>query len=222
MSMSSLDAAARTSGGKGNARRLRAEGRIPAVVYGKDLAAQSISVSPKELRKLLEGEHGLNTLIGLSLPGKGQVPTLVVDYQYHPVSRQLLHADFKQVSLDQPVDTRVPLELTGRPTGVTLGGTLKQVFRDLPIRSLPTQIPVKLLLDVTNLGLEQSAAVKDLQLPEGVKVLLPDAQTIAGVYTLKKLPETEEETAAAAGPAGAKAEAGKEPAKDAKESKAKE
>jgi large subunit ribosomal protein L25 len=219
MSMSSLDAAARTQGGKGNARRLRAEGRIPAVVYGKDLAAQSISVSPKELRKLLEGEHGLNTLIGLTLPGKGQVPTLVVDYQYHPVSRQLLHADFKQVALDQPVDTRVPLELTGRPAGVTLGGTLKQVFRDLPIRCLPTQIPVKLLLDVTNLGLEQSSAVKDLQLPEGVKVLLPDAQTIAGVYTLKKAPETEEEAAPGA---AAKPEAGKEPAKDAKETKAKE
>jgi large subunit ribosomal protein L25 len=145
-----------------------------------------------------------------------------VDYQYHPVSRQLLHADFKQVALDQPVDTRVPLELTGRPTGVTLGGTLKQVFRELPIRCLPTQIPVKLLLDVTNLGLEQSSAVKDLQLPAGVKVLLPDAQTIAGVYTLKKQPDAEEEAAAAAPGAAAKPEAGKEAGKDAKETKGKD
>jgi large subunit ribosomal protein L25 len=211
MTTNSLDATLRSEGGKGPARRLRAAGSIPAVAYGKDLEAVSISVSPKELRRLLESEHGLNTLISLNITGRSQISTLVAGYQYHPVTRALLHADFKQVSLDQPVDVRVPLEMTGKAPGVTLGGTLKQVFRELPVRVLPSQIPVKLTIDVSSLGLEQTASVKDLQLPEGLKVLLPDAQTIAGVYAAKRAPAEEEEAAAP----GAAAKPG-----DAKDSKA--
>jgi large subunit ribosomal protein L25 len=213
MTTNSLDATLRSEGGKGPARRLRGLGRIPAVAYGKSLEAVSIAVSPKELRRLLESEHGLNTVISLNIEGRPQISTLVAGYQYHPVSRVLLHADFKQISLDQPVDVRVPLEMVGKAPGITLGGTLKQVFRDLPVRTLPTQIPVKISVDVSGLGLEQTAAVKDLKLPEGVKVLLPDAQTIAGVFSAKRAPEVEEEAApgAAAKPADAK---------DAKDSKA--
>jgi large subunit ribosomal protein L25 len=215
MTTNSLDATLRPEGGKGPARRLRNAGRIPAVAYGKDLEAVSIAVSPKDLRRLLESEHGLNTVINLAIEGRPQISTLVAGYQYHPVSRALLHADFKQVSLDQPVDVKVPLEMTGKAPGVTLGGTLKQVFRELPVRTLPGQIPVKILVDVSSLGLEQTAQVKDLKLPEGVKVLLPEAQTIAGVYSAKRAPAEEEEAAA---PGAAAAKPGD--AKEAKDSKA--
>jgi large subunit ribosomal protein L25 len=215
MTTNSLDATLRSEGGKGPARRLRNQGRIPAVAYGKELEAVSIAVSPKELRRLLESEHGLNTVINLNIEGRPQISTLVAGYQYHPVSRALLHADFKQVSLDQPVDVKVPLEMTGKAPGVTLGGTLKQVFRELPVRTLPGQIPVKITVDVSNLGLEQTAQVKDLKLPEGVKVLLPEAQTIAGVYSAKRVPEAEEEAAAPG--AAAKAADGKDAPEAAKE-----
>lgn len=217
MTTNNLDATLRPEGGKGPARRLRSAGRIPAVAYGKELEAVSIAVSPKELRRLLESEHGLNTVINLNIEGRPQIATLVAGYQYHPVSRALLHADFKQVKLDETVDVKVPLEMTGKAAGVALGGTLKQVFRELPVRALPGSIPVKLVIDVTNLGVEQTAQVKDLPLPEGVKVLLPDAQTIAGVYSAKRAPAEEEEGApgaAAAKPGDAK------DAKDAKDSKA--
>jgi len=203
MSTNTLDASLRNQGGKGPARRLRVNGKIPAVAYGKDLPAVSIAVSPKELRRLLEGTHGLNTLINLHIEGRPEIPTLVADYQYHPVTRELLHADFKQVSLQEPVDVRVPVEITGRAVGVTQGGTLKQVYRELPVRVLPDRIPVKITLDVTNLGLEQSSQVKDLSLPEGVKVLLPDNQTIVGVQAARRA--TEEEESAEGKPAGKEA-----------------
>lgn len=216
MTTNNLDATVRPEGGKGPARRLRSAGRIPAVAYGKELEAVSIAVSPKELRRLLESEHGLNTVINLNIEGRPQIATLIAGYQYHPVSRALLHADFKQISLDQPVDVKVPLEMTGKAAGVALGGTLKQVFRELPVRALPSQIPVKLVIDVTNLGVEQTAQVKDLPLPEGVKVLLPEAQTIAGVYSAKRAPAEEEDAAAPGAAKPADAKDAKAPAKDSK------
>jgi len=204
MTTNTLAATRRPQGGKGPSRRLRATGLIPAVAYGADLPATALSISPKELTKILSGEHGLNTVVELEVEGGPNLHTLVVDYQVHPVTRAVLHADFKKVDLDQPVDVDVKLELTGKPAGVTAGGELHQIFRKLPVRCRPGQIPVKLVHDITELGLDQAAHVKDLQLPEGIEVLLPADRTFAAVYMAKKRKE-EEEAAAAAGAAPAAA-----------------
>jgi large subunit ribosomal protein L25 len=207
MTTNTLVATPRPQGGKGPSRRLRATGQIPAVAYGTDLPATALSISPKELTKILSGEHGLNTVVELAVQGGPNLHTLVVDYQVHPVTRALLHADFKKVDLDAPVDVDVKLELTGKPVGVTAGGELHQIFRKLPVRCRPGQIPVKLVHDVTALGLEQVAHVKDLLLPEGVEVLLPPDRTFAGVHMAKKRKDEEEATTAAgAAPAAAKEE----------------
>jgi large subunit ribosomal protein L25 len=199
MTTNILDASVRPLGGKGPARRLRASGQIPAVAYGPDLPATSLSVSPKELGKILSGERGLNTVVQLTVDGKIKMSTLVVDYQIHPVTRAFLHADFKKIDLDKPVDVQIKLELIGRAAGVTLGGELHQVYRKLPIRCRPGQIPVKIEHDVTSLGLDQVAQVKDLQLPEGVEVLLPADRTVAGIQTNKRGKEEEEEKKAEGG-----------------------
>jgi large subunit ribosomal protein L25 len=199
MTTNTLDATVRPSGGKGPARRLRAVGQIPAVAYGGDLTAVSLAVSPKELGKILSGERGLNTVVELKVPGQPNMSTLVVDYQIHPVTRAFLHADFKKIDLDKTVDVEVKLELVGRPAGVTLGGELHQVYRKLPVRCRPGQIPVKIDHDVTSLGLDQVAQVKDLQLPEGVEVLLPPDRTVAGIQTNKRGKEEEEEKKAEGG-----------------------
>ncbi len=198
MSANTLAATVRTEGGKGHARRLRAAGMIPAVAYGKDFEVTPLSVSPKELSRLLGGERGLNTVIDLQIEGRSElVHTLVADYQIHPLTRGLLHADFKRVDMDVPVEVDVPLELTGRSKGVVMGGKLNQVYRALPVRCRPRDVPVKLVYDITELGLDAVAAVKDLSLPEGVEVLMPASRTFAAVLADKrKKKEGEEEDAA--------------------------
>jgi large subunit ribosomal protein L25 len=189
---------------------------MPAVAYGAGLDATALAVSPKALGKILAGEHGLNTVVDIQVAGQSNFPALVVDYQIHPVTRAFLHVDFKKIDLDKTVDVEVKLELIGKAEGVTLGGELHQVFRKLPVRCRPGQIPVKLVHDVTSIGLDSAAHVKDLKLPEGVEVLLPPERTVAAVVTAKKHKEEEEATtaagaegAAAAKPAGKASEAPK-------------
>lgn len=205
MTTNTLVANLRPQGGKGPSRRLRASGKIPAVAYGSDIAATALAVSPKELTKLLSGEHGLNTVVELEVDGKVKMHTLVVDYQIHPVTRAILHADFKKIDLDKPVDVEVTLELVGKSAGVTAGGELHQIFKKLPVRCRPAHIPVKLVHDVTELGLDQAAHVKDLKLPEGVEVLLPAERTFATVYTAKKRGAEDEAADGAPAAAGAAA-----------------
>ncbi|MEY2929802.1 MAG: hypothetical protein RL033_551 [Pseudomonadota bacterium] len=216
MTTNSLEASIRPSYGKGPCRRLRATGQMPAVAYGAGLDATALAVSPKALGKILAGEHGLNTVVDIQVAGQSNFPALVVDYQIHPVTRAFLHVDFKKIDLDKTVDVEVKLELTGKAEGVTLGGELHQVFRKLPVRCRPGHIPVKLVHDVTSIGLDSAAHVKDLKLPEGVEVLLPPERTVAAVVTAKKHKEEEEATtaaaaegAAAAKPAGKASEAPK-------------
>jgi large subunit ribosomal protein L25 len=204
MSANTLVATIRHQGGKGPSRRLRAEGKIPAVAYGAELPATALAVSPKELKRLLSSDHGLNTVVELEVDGKLKMHTLVVDYQIHPVTRAILHADFKKIDLDRTVDVEVALELVGKSAGVTAGGELHQIFKKLPVRCRPAQIPVKLVHDVTEVQLDQAAHVKDLKLPEGVEILLPPDRTFATVYTAKKRKDEEEATpAAGAAAAGA-------------------
>jgi large subunit ribosomal protein L25 len=201
MQIMKLNASQRDQAGKSGARRLRSSGKIPAVAYGRGVPTKSLSVSPHELELVLKSERGRNTVVELAVEGSDKLTVLLREFQHHPITRQLLHADFVQIALDQAVTVDVPLELTGKAAGVVLGGTLRQVFRKLPVRCLPEQIPVKIVHDVTSLGLDQHVATKDLALPEGVSVLLPPEQTLVAIVHEKAPPE--EEAAPAAGAAGA-------------------
>jgi large subunit ribosomal protein L25 len=205
MELSKVPAKGRSESGKEAARRLRDQGMIPATAYGKELAAKSLAVSPKDLLGIIRSERGRNSVIELNVEGQGAMTVLLNDFQYHPVTRDLLHADFVQIHLDRPVDVDVPFELTGKAKGVVLGGTLRQVFRKLPLRCLPKDIPVKIQHDVTELELDDHVPAKDLKLPEGVEIRLPPERTVAAVVTESR--RAEEETAApgaaAAGAAGA-------------------
>jgi large subunit ribosomal protein L25 len=200
-----VTASRRDDHGKGAARRLRNEGRIPAVAYGKSLPAQAIAVQPEAIKSVLSSARGRNTVVKLDVDGKSDLTVLLSDFQYHPLTRALLHADFVQIHLDQPVNVEVPLELTGKAAGVTAGGTLRQVFRKLPIRCLPELIPVKIVHDVTSLTLDGHVGAKDLALPEGVEVRLPPEQTVASIVT--EIMRGEDETTPAAGAPGAAAAA---------------
>jgi large subunit ribosomal protein L25 len=207
MDLRKISVNAREGKGKGEAARLRRSGQIPAIAYGKKLAAQSLALKPDELRSVLTSERGRNTVIELDVDGKNKLTVLLRDYQHHPVSRELLHADFVQIALDEPVDVQIPLEMTGKPVGVVKGGVLRQVFRRIPVRCLPQKIPVKVVHDVTELDLDGHVPAKALALPEGVEVRLPAEQTVIAIVTEKAAPEEETTATPAAGAAGAAAPA---------------
>lgn len=201
MELRKVTASARQETKKGAMRRLRASGRIPAVAYGKQLQPRSLSVSPKDLEDILHSERGRNTVIELDVEGSDKLTVLLSQYQYHPVGRHLLHADFLQIDLKDQVQVDVPFELTGRSRGVVMGGTLRQVFRKLPVRCLPEHIPVKITHDITELDLEQHVHVEDLKLPEGVAIELAPKRTVAGIITEKKRGKDAEDAAGAEGEA---------------------
>lgn len=204
MELMKVAATRRTESGKSAARRLRAAEQIPAVAYGEKTAAQSLAVSPKRLLDVLATAHGRNTVIEIEVDGGDKFPALLCDYQYHPISRSLLHADFLKISLDVPVDVDVPFETFGKSKGVVAGGTLHVVFRKLPVRCLPEKIPVKISYDITELDLDGHVGAKDLPLPEGVSLRLAPNQTVLAVVSEKDRGEEEAAAAAAApGAAGA-------------------
>jgi large subunit ribosomal protein L25 len=207
MQTTKLNAETRNDTGKGPVRRLRNTGKIPAVSYGKGIGTEQLTVSPKEIVAILGTERGRNTVIELDIPGGRNRTVLLADFQYHPVTRELLHADFLEVQENQEVDVDVPLEIIGKPKGVVAGGVLRQVYRKLPLRSVPSKIPLKITHDVTELDIDDAVAAQQLALPEGVSVRLPPEQTVVAVVMEKKKNMDEGEAAAGAGAAGAGAAA---------------
>jgi large subunit ribosomal protein L25 len=203
MDIIKLDAKVRSLSGKSAAKRLRREGQIPAVAYGKALESVPLSVSPKGVIDVLKSERGKNTVIELGVEGSKNITALLRDYTVHPISRDVLHADFLEIRLDQPVDVEVPFVCKGKAAGVVVGGILRQVYRRLPIRSLPEKIPTVIEHDVTPLNLGDHVKTSDLILPEGVSVRLPPDQTVAGIVAPEKERAEDVESTSPAGAAPA-------------------
>jgi large subunit ribosomal protein L25 len=183
MELTKVAVTRRAEHGKGEASRLRRDGKIPAVAYWKGESALTMALAPKQLVDVLTTERGRNTVLELNVEGGENFPVLLTDFQYHPVTRKLLHADFLRIALDTPVEVDVPFVTTGKCIGIVNGGTLHVVYRKLPVRCLPKDIPVKIQLDISALDVDAHVAVKDLPLPEGVSVALPPTQTVVAVVT---------------------------------------
>jgi len=164
-----LKAEKREGRGKNEARRLRASGRIPAVLYGAEKGnAVEIAVDPKNLLRILHSEAGVNTLIGLQLDG-GDTRVLVKEYQLDPIDHKLLHADFYQVAMDKTITVTVPVVLKGEPKGVKQqGGIVDFVHRDIEIEVLPADIPENITIDISELMLHEGVRVRDVR-TEGTK-----------------------------------------------------
>jgi large subunit ribosomal protein L25 len=159
-----LQADKREGRGKNEARRLRASGRIPAVVYGAEQGkAVEIAVDPKSLLRILHSESGVNTLIGLQIDG-GNTRVLVKEYQLDPIDHKLLHADFYQVAMDKALTVTVPVVLKGEAKGVKQqGGIVDFVHREIEIEVLPGDIPENITVDISELMLHEGVRVRDLQ-----------------------------------------------------------
>jgi large subunit ribosomal protein L25 len=203
-----LDAIERHSRGKNEARRLRATGRIPAVVYGGKDGGKAIAVDPKVLAKILRTEQGANTLIALNVPGGGDARVLVREYQLDPVTHELLHADFYRVAMDKLIRVPVTVVPLGEPKGVKQqGGVLDIVHRQIEIECLPADIPNNIEVDVRELMVGQSIRVKDIATNAKWKAVTDPEMMLLHVI----IPKVEETPApgaeaAAAGTAAAPAE----------------
>ena len=162
-----LVAEKRTDKGKNQARRHRAAGRLPAVVYGPGTGGTAeqaipVTVDPKALSKILHSESGANTIISLQLDG-ASVPVLVKDFLLQPVSHALLHADFYRVAMDRKLTVTVPVTITGEARGVKQqGGVLDFVTRAFEIEVLPADIPESIEVDVTELLMNQGIRIRDV------------------------------------------------------------
>jgi large subunit ribosomal protein L25 len=210
-----LAAEGRSGTGKGEARRLRLSGKVPAVAYGKDLASKLLAVSPKEVLALLQSDRGQNAVIEMDLTAGEKLLVMIRDYAYHPVDRTLEHVDFVQVKLDRPVNVEVPLHYTGKPAGVVAGGIIRQVYRTVPVSCLPDRIPLKLEIDITHLAMSEAVSTSDLKLEPGVTARLAPEQTLISIVAPEK-DRTEEVAAVPGAAAGAAAAPAAEAGKDAK------
>ena len=193
-----LEVSVRSRSGKGMARRLRAEGLAPAVLYGKGIDTMSLTVEPSSLVKALAGDLRMNTILTLNVSNAGkdqpaECTVMVRDHQFDPVTRQLLHVDFFAVDATQKIRFDVPFETIGRSVGEQAGGVLSMVFRTLPVFCLPEDLPARITVDVSALDINESISVGELELPGTTEVDLPGDTTVVAVITPKAEPVEEEE-----------------------------
>jgi len=206
-----INASSREGVGKGPTRRLRAQGMIPAAVYGEGGDAVAVAVSAKEIATILRSGTGHNTIFKLALPQNDGEPANVIikDYQVDPVRGRLLHADLLRLSMTTTTRVSVSVETIGDPPGVkTEGGILELQLRDIEVECLPGDIPEHLKVDVSNLQIGDHVTVADLVYDrEKVKLLVDDHQIVAGVLA----PRMIEEVAPAVAVEGEEAAAAAEP-----------
>ena len=197
-----LEAVKRTTRGKNEARRLRAAGKIPAVLYGAQKAGdppapEQVSIDPKPFMRILHSKSGLNTLITLKLQGASDTRVLVKNVQLDPITHHPLHADLYRVNMDRKITVTVPIVLKGESRGVKQdGGVLDFVHREIEVEVLPANIPDSIEIDVTNLGIGDAVHVRDLAANAAWEPVTDPDLMIVHVVVIKVV----EEAAAAAAP----------------------
>jgi large subunit ribosomal protein L25 len=175
----------RDSRGSAESRRLRKQGLIPGVLYGRGQTPHTISIPERELRRVLTGEGGLHAILDVVLEGqKTTHPSILKDYQQHPVRGGIIHVDLHEVRLDQPIQARVVVELVGEPVGVTEGGVLSQVNREVTVEALPMEIPEHLELDVSRMAIGDTLRLVDLRAQDGVKYVDDPEETVLAKVTM--------------------------------------
>ena len=189
---------------KNAARRVRAAGNIPAVLYGPGYDPIAVVVAPKQLSRILVSESGHNTIFDVEISGQSAAKAMIVDWQREPIKDALIHIDMKRIALDKPLRVSVRVKLIGTPVGVkTEGGILDQVLREVEIECLPADIPSHLDVDVTELHLHGVLRVSDLPHSDKVKILSDEDATVAHVMAIREEAAATTEEGAAVAAAGA-------------------
>jgi large subunit ribosomal protein L25 len=197
MDFAKVNVAVRPGTKKGGARKVRATGKVPSVLYGRKEEPLAVLFDEKELITSLDKERKRNTVLKLAISNGGkteEITAMVRDAQINPLSRRLVHVDFLRVDLEAEVHVSVPLVLTGKAVGLQNGGNLHQSLHMIPIAAKPAAIPTKLELDVSALDIGDALHVSDLKLGAGVRALLDARDGLASVVAPKA--EKVEEAAA--------------------------
>ena len=185
-----LNVSARDRFGSRASRRLRREGLVPGVVYGKGGDARPFQVPERELRHLLGEGH---TLLDLQLDGSKAVPVVIKEEQRHPLRGEVIHLDCLEVRLDEEIQSEVPIELEGtdQAPGVREGGVLEHVTREVTVEALPTEIPELIAVDVSEMVIGDTISLVTVTPPAGTKFMVDDPEEIT-IATLSP-PRVEEE-----------------------------
>ena len=201
-----VSAEPRDTRGKNEARRLRAKGLAPAVIYGAGSDPMALAVNPKEVAKILHSGTGSNTIFIIDVNGASS-PVMIVDWQFDPVKNNLLHVDLKRIDMAKRITVKVPVVTSGVPRGVKeQGGLLELVTREVEIECLPADIPGQFVVDVTELTIGQNYRANELQLETTSKLVSSPDAVIAHVVALRAEETTAEAAAPAAGAAVAEPE----------------
>ncbi len=199
----------RTALGSAESRRLRREGLVPGVLYGRG-KPHAICVAERELRRVLTGSHGTHAILDVVLEGqKTTHASILKEFQRDPLRGSLIHVDLQEVRLDQPIQAQVTVELVGEPAGVKEGGVLSQITRQVTVEALPMEVPDRFELDIAGLAIGDSLRASDLRMPEGVTLVDdPEETVLAAVTTPTRAAEPEEMLAEGEEPSGEGAEGG--------------
>jgi len=184
-----INAEVRSELGKNASRRLRVEGKVPAVFYGQGQEATSLAVDPKEVVKMLTSDTGRNSIFKLKL-GEQASDVMVKEFQLHPLHGNLLHVDFVHISMDEVMEFEVPVEVSGTAKGTKLGGVLDVVLRTIEVECLPRDVPSEIQVEVSELEIGDSLRVADLKIDTSKIKVLSDSDFV--VVTVAA-PQVEEE-----------------------------
>jgi len=207
MDMQNLTIEKREGTGKGPARRLRRAGRVPAVLYGTTTPL-NVAVNPLDVYRLLHGHEGSTRLLQVTFKGEESARMAIIrDMQFDPVSENLIHVDLQEVAMDRPIQVAVPIRHVGEAIGVKdSAGILEMILREVQVSCLPGAIPEFITAEVSSLGIHDVLTVKDLEVPEGVRILNDPNQAVVTVA-----PPAAEEVVAAVAPVVAEGAAAAEP-----------
>lgn len=195
MKRANLVAERRPKKGKNAARQLRREKKIPAILYGRGTEPVPLAVGYQDFTSALHGEESRNTLFNLRITNgeEQEILSLPKEIQFHPVDGTVMHVDFQQIHVDETIHTQVPIHLVGSPPGVKEGGILEHLLRELDVECLPLEIPDRIEVDVSALGIGDSLHVSDLKPVASIRVLSDAQRTVALVAapTVEKAPVVE-------------------------------
>jgi large subunit ribosomal protein L25 len=229
MELQTLSISKRDKSGTGASRQNRMSGLVPGVIYGRGQSPASVTVNRKAFETaILRSGHGEHAVLQFECADDSALsgPVLIKAVQHHPVRETITHADFLRISLDERLRTLVPIELSGRAKGILDGGVADVQLHEIEIECLALQVPSKIVVDITDLGMGQSYHVSDIKVPEGITVVTDEERTVVAIHAPRAVKEEAEGAAeaaegaapaagAAAPAAGAKGAAPAAPAKGA-------
>ncbi len=195
MKQVSLNAIKREKTGKETSKKLRKQGLIPAIVYGPRFQPLPIAVKANEIESILIKHRGETILFNLQLTNgePSKIQAVLKEYQLHPVTDKIIHIDFLAIHEKETITIDVPLEFVGKPVGISKGGVLEILLHELTVECLPSNIPDKISVDISHLDIGDVLHVKDIKVPEGIKVVDDPEETVVTVIAEEKETTEEEE-----------------------------